>query len=87
MESLDILYLTLSVCVTLLTVFLTITLIYLMFILRDVTKIADKAREVVDKVDRYITKPILMTKSIIEFVGPFIEGAEKKLSSKKKGKK
>lgn len=87
MESLDILYLTLSVCVTLLTVFLTITLIYLMFILRDVTKIADKAREVVDKVDRYITKPILMTKSIIEFVGPFVEGAEKKLASKKKGKK
>jgi hypothetical protein len=88
MESIDILYLTLSVCAAFLTIFLSVTLIYLMFILRDVTKIADRVKEVADKVDRYITKPILMTKSIIEFVGPFIEGAEEKLSKrrKKKGK-
>lgn len=86
MEALDILFLTLSVSVTLITVFLVITLIYLMFILRDVTKIADHAKEVVEKIDRYITKPILMTKSIIEFVAPFVATAEKKLSSRRKDK-
>ncbi len=58
-----------------------------MFILRDVTKTADKVRELVEKVDKYITKPILMTKSIIEFVAPFIESATEKVSTKKKRKK
>ncbi len=83
MQSLDILYLTLSVCITLLTVFLSITLVYLLFILRDVVKVTDKIQGLVEKVDTYITKPILMTKSIIEFISPFISGAQEKMSRKK----
>ena len=86
MESIDILYLTFSVCAAILTVFISITLVYLLFILRDLTKTADKVRELVEKVDKYITKPILMTKSVIEFLGPFIEGATEKVSKKRKGK-
>lgn len=85
MESIDILYLTLAICVTLLTIFLSITLIYMMFILRDVSKIADKVKEIADKVDTFITKPILMTKSVIEFITPFIQSAEDHFK-KKKGK-
>ena len=85
MESLDILYLTLAVAVSLLTIFLSVTLIYLMFILRDITKVADSVKETVDKVNTYIAKPILLTKSVIEFVGPFIRGFEEKVT-KKKGK-
>lgn len=84
MESLDILYLTLSVCVTLLTVFLSITLVYLLFILRDVVKVTEQVKELVDKVNTYITKPILLTKSIIEFVTPFIQGAQERVSKKRK---
>lgn len=84
MESIDILYLTLAVCITLLTVFLSITLVYLLFILRDVVKVTDQVKGIVEKVDTYITKPILMTKSIIEFIGPFISRAEEKLSKRKR---
>lgn len=83
MQSLDILYLTLSVCITMLTVFLSVTLIYLLFILRDVVKVTDQIKSLVEKVDTYITKPILMTKSIIEFISPFISGAQERMSRKK----
>lgn len=86
MEALDILYLTLAVAIALLTIFLSVTLIYLMFILRDVTKIADSVKETVDKINTYIAKPILLTKSIIDFISPFIRTAEDKISRKRKGR-
>lgn len=84
METINILYLTLSVCVALLTIFLSITLIYLMFILRDVSKAIDSAKDGIEKINEYITRPILMTKSIIDFLMPFINHAEQKISGKKK---
>lgn len=86
MESLDILYITISVCIALLTVFISVTLLYFLFILRDVVKIVDRVKEIMDKVDRYITKPLLMTKSIVDFVRPFIENAESAISRRKKRK-
>ena len=87
MESLDILFLTLSVCIALLTIFLSVTMIYLMFILRDVTKIADNVKDIVEKVDKYITKPILMTKSIVEFLAPFIDNAKSTVEKSKRKKR
>ncbi|MEK9160313.1 MAG: hypothetical protein AAB383_06325 [Patescibacteria group bacterium] len=84
MAPLDILFLTLSVCVALVTIFLSVTLIYLMFILRDVVKVTDQVKELVDKVNTYVTKPLLLTKSIIEFVGPFIRNAEDKFSGRRR---
>jgi len=87
MQSLDILYITISVCIALLTVFSSITMLYFMFILRDVVKIVDRAKEIMEKVDTYITKPLLMTKTIIEFVKPFIDNAEDVLTSRRKKRK
>jgi hypothetical protein len=84
MAPLDILYLTLAVSVAIVSIFLSVTLVYLLFILRDVVKVSDKVQGIVDKVDTYITKPLLLTKSIIEFVSPFIKGAEEKLSRRRK---
>lgn len=84
MAPLDILFLTLSVCVALVTIFLSVTLIYLMFILRDVVKVTDQVKELVDKVNTYVTKPLLLTKSIIEFVGPFIRNAEEKFNGRRR---
>lgn len=84
MESIDILFLTLAGCLVLVTIFLTMTLIYLMFILRDVVKVTDQVKEIVDKVNTYVTKPLLLTKSIIEFVGPFVKGAEEKINRRRK---
>lgn len=84
MVPLDILFLTLSVCVALVTIFLTVTLIYLMFILRDVVKVTDQVKTLVDKVNTYVTKPLLLTKSIIEFVGPFVKNAEERINRRRK---
>ncbi len=84
MEALDIFHLTLSVCIALVTIFLSMTLIYLMFILRDISKIAERAENLLEKIDTFITRPILLTKSIIEFVTPFIQRAE--TTFRKKGK-
>lgn len=84
MQSIDILYLTLSVCITLLTVFLSVTLVYLLFILRDVVKVTDQVKDLVEKVNTYVTKPILLTKSIIEFVSPFIQTAQEKVGKKRR---
>ena len=84
MTSIDILYLTLSVSIALLTIFLSITLIYLMFILRDASKAIDTAKDTVEKFNTYISKPILMTRSIIEFIKPFIIGAEEKITGRRK---
>jgi hypothetical protein len=85
METIDILYLTFAGCAAILTIFISVTLLYLLSVLRDVVSIADKVKSIADKVDTYVTKPIMMTKSIIEFVTPFIQTAESKLG-KKKGK-
>ena len=85
MDPTDILFLTISACVALVTLFLSVTLIYLLFILRDVVKITDQVKGIVDNVNTYITKPIMMTKSIIEFVTPFIRNAEERISRKRKG--
>lgn len=84
MQPIDILYLTLAVCVSLTTIFLSVTLIYLMFILRDVVKVTDQVKTLVDNINTYIAKPIMLTKSIIEFVTPFIHGAEEKISKRKR---
>lgn len=85
MAPLDILFLTLSVCVALVTIFLSVTLIYLMFILRDVVKVTDQVKEIVDKVNTYVAKPILLTKSIYEFVAPFLaHGSDEKSSRRRK---
>jgi hypothetical protein len=83
MESTDILYLTLSVCISILTVFLSITLMYLLLVLRDIVKVTDQVKEVVERVNTYITKPILMTKSIIEFVAPFIQTAQERVKRRR----
>lgn len=85
MVPLDILFLTLSVCIALVTIFLTMTLIYLMFILRDVVKVTDQVKDLVDKVNTYVTKPLLLTKSIIEFIGPFVQNAEERINRRRKG--
>lgn len=84
MESIDILYLTLSVCIALFTIFVSITLLYLLLILRDVVKIVDRAKDLMEKVDTYVTKPLLMTKRIIEFVKPFIDSAEGVVKGRRK---
>jgi hypothetical protein len=87
MEAIDLLFLTIAACVAILTLFISITLVYLLFILRDVTEISDNVKRIVEKIDTYVTKPIMMTKSIIEFVRPFIDTAESTFTKTKTRRK
>lgn len=79
------LYIVLSIAVALLTIFLCVTLIYLILILRDLSKMLEKIRETVDRVNAFILKPVSLASSIVDHVRPLIESAlERRGESKKK---
>jgi low affinity Fe/Cu permease len=65
----------LAIAVSLLTVFLCVTLIYLILILRDVNKMLEKIRETVDRVNNFILKPVSLASTIVDHVRPMIEAA------------
>ena len=69
------LYVVLSIAIALLTVFLCVTLIYLILILRDASKMLEKIRDTVDKVNSFIVKPVSLAASIVDHVRPLIEAA------------
>ena len=68
------LYIVLSISVALLTIFLCVTLIYLIFILRDASKVIERVRETVDRVNTFIMKPVSLAASIVDQIRPLIEG-------------
>ncbi len=72
------LYVVLSIAAALLTIFLCVTLIYLILILRDVSKMLEKIRETVDRVNTFILKPVSLASSIVDHVRPLIESALEK---------
>jgi regulator of protease activity HflC (stomatin/prohibitin superfamily) len=84
LQSIDILYLCLSVSVMVMTILLAIVLVRLMSLLRDVNEVSRKMREITEKVDTFITTPILLSKRVFEFLHPFIEKAEDHFKSSRK---
>lgn len=69
------LYVVLTIAVALLTVFLCVTLIYLILILRDVSKMLEKVRETVERINTFILKPVSLASTIVDHVRPMIEAA------------
>mgnify|MGYP001571449956 CR=1 FL=1 len=69
------LYIVLSIAVALLTIFLCVTLIYLILILRDVNRMLEKVRDTVDRVNAFVIKPVSLAASIVDHVRPMIEAA------------
>lgn len=74
-DSQSTLYVVLSIAVALLTVFLCVTLIYLILILRDTNKIIEKVKDTTEKINAFVIKPISMASSVMEHVRPLIEAA------------
>lgn len=68
-------YIVLTIAIALLTVFLCVTLIYLILILRDTSKMLEKVRETVEKVNMFILKPVSLASTIVDHVRPLIESA------------
>lgn len=75
----DTFYLVLSVSVVLLTIFLSIVLVYLMFILRDVNKVTQSAKETVEKVNHYVMQPIRFANQFATYLRPLWEKMEERL--------
>ena len=74
-DSQSTLYAVLSIAVALLTVFLCVTLVYLILILRDVNRMLEKVRDTVDRLNAFIIKPVSLAATIVDHVRPLIEAA------------
>lgn len=89
--SLDVLYISLAGGFLVLVIFLSIALLYLTFVLRDISKVTHGVHEVTEKVNQLILSPFKILNTLFEHIGPFIEMLRQKAtnstSSKKKGKK
>lgn len=78
--SLDVLYISLAIGVFLVSVFFCVVLLYLIMILRDVVKIADKTRDTMDQINEYVMKPIVFMQSIKKFIDPIVDRIHDKVS-------
>lgn len=81
------LYIVLTIAIALLTIFICVTLIYLILILRDASKVIEKVRDTVEKVNTFILKPVSLATTIVEHVRPLIESVLERRTAEHKKKK
>lgn len=82
--SLDVLYIALAVGFIILVIFLSISLFYLIFILRDISKITDKAKDTTDVLSEYVLSPVKFFYGLYEKLEPLITALVEKYSKRKK---
>lgn len=78
----DLLYITLAIAASLVTLFLCITLIYLILILRDANKVVASAKDTAEKINIYVMKPVRAVQNMGKYMGPIIKIVEKKLEER-----
>lgn len=81
--SLDVLYISLAVGFIVLVIFLAITLLYTIFILRDVSGVTNDVKEVTERVNQVVVSPLRLAQTIIEHVKPYIEAAVERGTTKR----
>ncbi len=79
------LYLVLAVSIALLTIFFCVALIYLILVLRDTSKIIEKSRDTVEKINAFVVKPVKLVSTVVDQVRPLIERALKSAAKRRKG--
>jgi uncharacterized protein YoxC len=82
--SADIMRMSFAIGFIVLVVFLAMAILYLVFILRDVSKILDDVKDVTEKVKVSVVSPLRAMNFIIEKITPYVNQV---LDMKKKGKK
>ena len=81
----DILNMSLAIGWAILVVFLCVALVYLTKVLKDVSKVTNTAKNVVEKTQKVILEPLRMMDYVVDKVRPYVEGfIESKLNKKKK---
>ncbi len=78
MDPLSFLYIALGVGFLLVAIFLCATLIYIIQILRDVTKITDNISETTERVNDYLVQPFAFLSSASEYIKPILETLKNK---------
>ena len=82
--SADIMRMSFAIGFIILVVFLAMALLYLIFILRDVSKILDDVKDVTDKVKVSVVNPLKAMNFMIDKITPYVNQV---LDVKKGGKK
>lgn len=80
----DMLNMSLAIGFIVLVIFLSILIFYTILVMRDVSKITDDSRDLVDRIHNTVTGPLRAVDYLIEKAKPYIEGL---IESKFKGKK
>ncbi|MBT3704875.1 hypothetical protein HOG17_03790 [Candidatus Peregrinibacteria bacterium] len=85
--SADIMRMSFGIGFLVLVIFLSMALLYVIFILRDVSKILDDVKDVTDKVKVSVVSPLKAMNVVIEKITPIVNqllDAKKKSGKKKK---
>lgn len=77
-SSLDFLYFSLAVFIILIGILLAVAIVYLIFILRDVSKTTYFLRDTMKQVNDFLYTPLMVANSVIEKIGPILEAAQKR---------
>ena len=72
MEPLSFLYIALGVAALLIAIFLCATLIYVIQILRDVSKITDNVSDTAERVNDYLIQPFAFLSNASEYILPLL---------------
>lgn len=78
MDALSFLYIALGVGFLLVAIFLCATLIYVIQILRDVSKITDSVSETTERVNDYLVQPFAFLSSAADYIKPVLETLKNK---------
>ena len=83
----DVLNMALAIGFIVLVIFISIFFLYMILILRDVTKVVDNISEIVSRVHSTIIEPLRALDYVIDKVKPYIEMAVAKRTKSKQSKK
>ncbi|MBT3865167.1 hypothetical protein HOE67_04930 [Candidatus Peregrinibacteria bacterium] len=82
--STDVMHMAFALGFVVIAIFLSLALMYLVFVLRDVAKILGNVRDVVDGVKSSIASPLKAFMAMGDKLGPFLEEHIKKAKKKMK---
>ena len=81
----DILNMALAFGFIVLVIFLCVFLFYGIIVLRDVSKVTDRARDFIVRVHKTVTEPLRALDYVVDKVKPYVEAfVERKMKGKKK---
>lgn len=82
LDSLDLLYIVLAIGIALMSIFLSILLVYSIFILRDINKATTAIKDSAERVQTMILKPLQMTHELLKYAKPVVDVVERRFNNR-----